>query len=239
MPVRYLPPILADGAAIAGYLLAVGPLARQFEEKEALNAALLLGSYVVLCVSVFGFRRLEPRTAQAGAGWTYLLVALATGFSVYILAMGMETSGLIDSLDGMDSSLESGRDNALLLVGTVGAFGILMLYPAMFLVPLRSMVRAGSARYLGTETAAFFGANLAIIVSVAHWEAFFADVEPYESITAATKLLIFLPTYVFFLLFYGSPRLLFLLRDRSRMAVATFVIESAVVTWLSLSHTAW
>lgn len=237
--VRRISPVVADGGAIAGYFLAVDILARRFERTDAANAVILGGSYLLLCASVYVIRRLGARQASPSQDWTYFLVVLATAFGVYVVAMAAETSGLIDALEGMDSSLESGRDNLLLTVGVFGSFGLVMLYPLMLIVPARPMLRPGTIGHSLTETAALGGANIMVIVSVAHWEALFADVEPYESINVATKVLIFLPTYAFFLLFYGSPRLLFLLRDRSRLAVATFVVESGTLAWVGLERTAW
>ena len=109
----------------------------------------------------------------------------------------------------------------------------------MFLVRTGPLLRAGSWRMTAGELVALAGVNVAILVSVAHWEAFFADVEPSESVTVVTRAIIFVPTLAFFLLFYGSPRLLFLLRDGSRVAVGSFLAESALVTWVALERSAW
>jgi hypothetical protein len=63
--------------------------------------------------------------------------------------------------------------------------------------------------------------------------------QSYESLALRGKLLNFRPVYLFFLLFYVPPRLLFLLKNPGPSSVITFLLQTRYYVWSLLSRTVW
>ena len=89
------------------------------------------------------------------------------------------------------------------------------------------------------EFFALLGVNAMILTTVGFWHAYFSDIEPYEGLAMGAKVLIFLLTYIFFMLFFAAPRMLFLLKRPSAVGIATFIVQTGFYIWRLLSGTAW
>ncbi len=78
-----------------------------------------------------------------------------------------------------------------------------------------------------------------ILAVTAFWNAYFNGIEPYEGLAIGGKILIFMVTYIFFLLFFAPPRMLFLLNKSTNFAWLTFLLQTGYFVWDSLSRLAW
>ena len=83
------------------------------------------------------------------------------------------------------------------------------------------------------------GVNVMILTTVGFWSAYFADTEPYVGLAMGGKILIFIMAYIFFMLFFAAPRMLFLLKRPGTAGVATFILQTGFYVWQLLSGTAW
>jgi hypothetical protein len=78
-----------------------------------------------------------------------------------------------------------------------------------------------------------------ILVTVAYWQATFADTEAYTGLALGGKILIFLVVYAFFMVFFAPPRMLFLLKQPTIPAVLSFLGQTGYFVWNSLDRIAW
>lgn len=232
-------PVIADVVAVILYLTLVPRLTIQFQDKSTLNAAIVGGIYVLFCISVFFMRRLEGEAESAYLPSSALLAFFGVCFGIFVTYIMAEGSGVFDNLEVLELDLDNTAVNIGLFVGSIAWLAFFLLYPGILIANIQPSIARDSSLYFWVELLTLLGTNLMIIVTVAHWEAFFADTTPYEGLGLGAKLLIFCPTFVFFLMFYGPPRLLFLSKKAHPTALVTFMLQLAYFVWDSLSRTAW
>ena len=107
------------------------------------------------------------------------------------------------------------------------------------LVKIKPYISLSNSGILLVEFLAILGVNLMILTVTAFWNAYFNGIEPYEGLAIGGKILIFLVTYIFFLLFFAPSRMLFLLKKSNNFAWLTFLLQTGYFVWDSLSRLAW
>jgi hypothetical protein len=233
---NYLPAVV-DLVAMLLFTLLVPGLAERFADSSIVNAVIIGGVYLLFCGAVFLLKRLESGGGswRSGTG----LAALGVFFGIMIAFLLAETSGLLDE-GGLD---RINTENALHMAGVV--FGVLLwlafvfLYPVILAADVKPNIGWGTRKYWLFELLGLAGANLMILVATAGWAAMFAGTEPYDDLGFGGKALIFALTYIFFLLFFAPPRLVFVARNPRISSYATFIVQSAYYVWLFVSTTAW
>ncbi|MCJ7680837.1 MAG: hypothetical protein MUP70_08945, partial [Candidatus Aminicenantes bacterium] len=149
-----------------------------------------------------------------------------------------ETAGLFEWLDTISGTLED--KSAALVLGCVILWLILaFLYMIVLIVDIKPSPSKGTFSTWMKELFALLGVNVMILITVGFWHSYFSVVEPYTDLAAGGKILIFLLTYVFFLLFFAAPRMLFLLKRPGVAGVVSFVLQTGYYVWHLLSGTAW
>jgi hypothetical protein len=232
-------PVIADVVAIILYLTLVPRLTTRFQDKSALNAAIVGGVYVLFCVSVFYMRRLEGEAESAYLPSSAALAFFGVCFGIFVTYIMAEGAGVFDNPEVLDLDLDNTGVSVGLFVGSIAWLAFFLLYPGILIADIQPSIARGSSPYFWVELLTLLGTNLMVIVTVAHWEAIFSDTTPYEGLGLGAKLLIFCLTFIFFLLFYGPPRLLFLSKKTHPTAVVTFLLQLGYFVWSSLARTAW
>ncbi len=202
------------------------------QERAVSNATLITAVYLLFCLAVFLIRKLP-----GGAVSVHPLVVIGGVFFAFLVAFMADdaSGGFVD----LEVDLDSLSGSIGVFIGVTAFFVLIFLYPAILWMEIEPWtafqgVPAALVRFLSLTAI-----NVMIILSVAHWQVYFGDVEPYENLTWRAKLIIFLVTYAFFLLFYAPPRLIYLTKNPSLIAVGTFLLQTGYYVWNSLARRAW
>jgi hypothetical protein len=167
------------------------------------------------------------------------MVFLGVLFSIFVSFMMADAAGLFDNLDTMDLD----ANNPVVSLGAVGGVLIwiawIFVYPGILMANIKPTIGLASSSCPWIELISLLGINLMVIVTAAHWRAYFADTTPYEGLGLGAKLLIFAATFAFFLLFYAPPRLLFLSKVRHASGIVTFLLQLGYIVWDTLTRVAW
>ncbi len=228
---HHLLPGVADLLALALYIWLLPKLTARLQEREVGNAALVTAIYLFFCLGVFLIRKLP-----GGAGTVHPVLVIGGVFFAFLVAfMADDSSG---GFANLEVDLDSLSGSMRMFLAVTAFFALIFLYPAILWID----VEPGNFQGVAAALIRFFGLiaiNVMIILSIAHWQAYFGDVQPYENLSWAAKLVIFLVTYAFFLLFYASPRLIYLIKNPSWVAVGTFLLQTGYYIWNSLVRRAW
>jgi len=231
-------PVVADALAVIMYLVFLPHLITFFQKKSLLNGILVGAVYVVFSVSVVIIRKLPvPADQKSGysKGW---MGFFGIFFGIFLTFFMAETAGLFEHLDRMTGAIES--KTAVVVLGCVILWLILsFLYMIVLIVDIKPSPLKGTFSTWMKELFALLGVNVMILITVGFWHAYFSAVEPYTDLAAGGKVLIFLLTYVFFMLFFAAPRMLFLLKRPGVAGVVSFVLQTGYYVWHLLSGTAW
>lgn len=231
--------MVADLVAVILYSRLVPVLAARFQQKSAVNAALVGSVYLLFCAAVYLMRRLEGETAASAFPNIFLLAFTGVVFGLLINFMMADTAGIFDNLDLLDFDLNSAAASLGLFTGAIVWFLFTFLYTGVLIAKIRPTIFSTSWQHTLLQFLTLFAVNLMIIVATAHWEAYFAGTEPYDTIAPGGKILIFLLVYLFFLFFYAPPRLLFLMKSPRWTSIVTFLLQTSYYVWRGLSQTAW
>jgi hypothetical protein len=163
---------------------------------------------------------------------------LGVFFAIMITFIMADAGGFIDRIDSLPSNL-GWIGGLVVLLFFLAWLALIFLYPATLWAQIKPTIQLDQQTSGFVQLASLGGINLMILVTVAHWEVYFSDTEPYDSITIGAKILIFLCVYAFFLLFYAPPRMLFFLKNPSWFGVFTFFMQTGYYVWRSLVGRAW
>ncbi len=224
-------PVAADVLGVGLYTLVLPRLVVAFQRPALLNAFLIGGVYLLFCGAVYLLRRQPPRAAPARRG---LLAALGVTFSLLVTYMMAESAGFFANVERLDPNPGAGAVAAI-TVGAVLWLGLLALYPAVLTISVPQDVAATAGRHF----LSLVGVNVMIVVTVAYWQVLFSGTEPYEDLAVGGKVLVFLVVYLFFLLFFAAPRLLAFLKEPTRVALLSFLLQTGYYVGHSVSQSAW
>ena len=230
--------LAADIMMFLAYVFFLPYLSAFFNQKSYSHGGVLILIYLIFCASVVLIRKLpgaDPEKSEYHRGW---LAFFAITFGIFITYAIAETAGFFTKLDSISGTIE-GKTALLVLAGFILWLVLAFLYMTMVLVkikPYRSLSDSGT---LLVEFLGILGVNLMILTLTAFWNSYFSGIEPYEDLAIGGKILIFLFTYIFFLLFFAPPRMLFILKKRKRFIWLTFFLQTAYFVWDSLSRLAW
>ena len=236
---NYLP-IVVDLLFVIANIVLIPVLSRQFQDRSLLNPILIGFVYLLFCASVYGLRKLDAESGESSWQWGSTLAFLAVFFGIMVTYLMAETAGVFEEdsvLDAINS--ENSLHMILVTVSVLIWLATIFLYTIILIVNIKSTVGAEEKNYQLIAFLTLAGINLMIAVTLAGWESIFADTEPYESIGFGAKFLIFLATYIFFLLFFAPPRLVYVVKNPRFTSYVSFLLVTAYYVWRSLSRTAW
>jgi hypothetical protein len=231
-------PVLADVVTVVLYLLFLPHITAFFTHKSLFKGAVIGLIYLIFCGSVVIIRKLpDPFDRKAGynRGWMGFFGLFFGIFVTYIVA---DAAGFFEWLDGVSGTLE-GKASAAVLGGMILWLILAFLYLVILLVDIRPGPADKTTSAWISELLALLGVNAMILTTVGFWSANFSDIEPYVGLAVGGKILIFLLTYIFFMLFFAAPRMLFLLKRPGATGVVTFILQTGFYVWHLLSGTAW
>lgn len=224
-------PVLADVAGVFLYSLLLPLLVDVFQRPGLFNAFLIGGVYLFFCGAVYLLRRQPPRAAT---GHKWLLAALGITFSLFVTYMMADSAGFFANVERLDPTPGAGAVVAI-TGGAVLWLALVALYPAL----LMASIVPDAVATAGRRFFSLLGVNVMIVVTAAYWQVLFAGTEPYDDLAVGGKIVIFLVVYLFFLLFFAAPRTLAFLKEPTRIALVSFLLQTAYYVWRSVSQSAW
>ncbi|MCJ7582202.1 MAG: hypothetical protein MUP98_16940 [Candidatus Aminicenantes bacterium] len=231
-------PIFADISAVILYLIFLPRLITFFQKKSLLNGLFVGAIYLIFCVSVVIIRKLPNPADQKtvySKGW---MGFFGINFGIFVTYIMAETSGFFDLLDNMPGTLK-GITAAAVMGGVILWLILAFLYMIVLIVNIKPVLPRKKFSTWIIELTALLGVNVMILTTVGFWNAYFFDTEPYVGLATGGKILIFLLTYIFFMLYFAAPRMLFLLKRPGAAGIITFILQTGYYVWNLLSGTAW
>jgi len=219
-------------------MLFLPELSAFFDQKSLFHGGVISLVYMIFCASVVLIRKLpvaDSKKSEYSRGW---LAFFALFFGIFITYIIAETAGFFTRLDSLPGTIE-GTAALLVLAGFVFWLLLAFLNMVVVLVKIKPYISLSNSGILLIEFLGILSVNLMILTVTAFWNAYFIGIEPYEDLAIGGKILIFLFTYIFFLLFFAPPRMLFLLRKSNNLTWLTFLLQTGYFVWDSLSRLAW
>lgn len=203
-----------------------------------LNGALVGVIYLIFCVSVVIVRKLPSPAGQKTGypkGW---MGFFGINFGIFVTFIMAETAGFFELLDNMSGTIE-GNTAAAVLGGVILWLILAFLYMIVLIVDIKPTLPKRKFSNWIIELFALLSVNAMILITVGFWNAYFFYTEPYDGLAMGGKILIFVMTYIFFMLFFAPPRMLFLLKKPGVAGLVTFILQTGYYVWHLLSGTAW
>jgi len=235
-----LAPIIVDIGAILFYILTIPLLVERFTDKSILNTIIIGGVYLLFCACVFLLKRLDRDSESKSWRSGSTLAVLGVFFGVMVAYLVIESAGFFEWLDKTENPIqENPIASVLILFGVLLWLVIVFLYAVILAIDVEPTIPEGTLRHTLGEYAGLAGVNLMIIVAMASWQAMFVDTEPYQDIGLGAKVIIFIVTYAFFLLFFAPPRLVYIAMKPRPASYVSFIIQTIYYVWQLLASTAW
>lgn len=230
--------LVADLMMLLSYVVFLPQLSAFFSQQSYFHGGVVTLVYLVFCASVVLIRKLpgtNSKKSEYSRGW---LAFFALNFGIFITYIIAESAGFFTRLDNLPGTIE-GKAALWVLAGFIVWLLLAFLYMAVVLVKIKPSVSQNNSGTFLFEFLGILGVNLMIVMVTAFWNGSFHGIEPYEDLAMGGKILIFLVTYVFFLLFFAPPRMLFLLKKSNQYAWLSFFLQTGYFVWDSLSRLAW
>ena len=230
--------LIADIILFLAYVVLLPHLSTFFSKQSFFHGGVVFVVYLIFCASVVLIRKLpgaDSKKSEFNRGW---LAFFAINFGVFITYVIAETAGFFKKLESIQGTIE-GKAALLVLAGFILWLLLAFLYMIVVLVKIKPYTSRSSSGILLVEFLSILGVNIMILTLTAFWNSYFSGIEPYDDLAAGGKILIFLFTFIFFLIFFAPPRMLFILKKRNRFIWLTFFIQTAYFVWDSLSRLAW
>jgi len=231
-------PAVADGAALLLYILLIPRMTGYFQNKSLVHAGLIGGIYILFCYSVLLIRKQPGPPGGKSDPGRGTLGFFGLMFGISVTFMMAESGGLFERLQDMTGVTDT-RTSLLVLGGVLLWLILAFLYMLALILNVPPAMERPPGKSAAAEAVGLLGVNAMILITMGFWHSYFSGVEPYEGLAWGGKILIFLLAYVFFMLFFAPPRMLFLRRRPGGIAVVTFIFQTAYFVWDFLSRTAW
>lgn len=221
---QFLIPILADliGLALAFFLLPA--LGERFQDLDFINSVILGLFFLLFCLSVFGIKKLRPALLYDDKGiFSYLLrkrtlSALGVFFSLVLTVALGYVVGFLDSVVAINRGLlDEPSVTMYLLLTPASWFGLALIYMLLLASETEATVARGTSRYWLISLLGLSGVNLMAVSLAASGQAVVARLSPSAPLPLAALFFIFL------LLLFGPPRLLYQARQNAAGGWLTFL----------------
>lgn len=231
-------PVIADITAVIMFIFFLPRLTDFFLGKSLLNGIFIGCVYLFFCAAVVLIRKLPNPAGQKSGYSKGSMGFFGVFFGIFVTYMMAETAGFFNYLDQISGTIEN--KTAVAVLGGVILWLILaFLYMVILIVDIKPTLAKDKFSTWVIELVSLMLVNAMILVTVGFWNAFFSGTEPYEDLAVGGKILIFLLTYAFFMLFFAAPRMLFMLKRPGAAGIVTFLLQTGYYVWHLLSGTAW
>jgi len=233
--------IAIDGLTVVAAFFLLKPITAMISISGPANIALIGGAYALMCLGVLigrlagrPFSALSP--ADAGPAPAEIKPGCSAWFSLpfalFVVAMLTESSGALDEKTAFGKAFlgESGTGSAYALPFILVFIAVMVAFPLVAMLPLRPQIRRGAALHFASVLTATAAINVMVLVTTAYWEAQLADAEPMD-IAIGGKILVFLVSYVVFLMFYAPPRMALAEVAGGNASRASFLIMLGIYVW--------
>ena len=233
-------PILVDIGAILLYTISIPILVDQFTDKSLLNSFIIGFVYLLFCGSIFLLKRLERDGESKAWRSGSTLAVLGIFFGLMVAYLIIDSAGFFEWLDTTENPVSDNPiQSVFICFGVILWLAVVSLYAVVLAVNIKPTIPEGTRRHVVAEYVGLAGINLMIIVTIAGWQAMFADTEPYVDLDIGAKIIIFIAACAFFLLFFAPPRLVYVVMRPIPSSYITFIIQTVYYVWSLLASTAW
>lgn len=243
---RQVAAVALDLLAIVCLIWLLPHLVARLGQSDWLNALIIAAGYLAMCAGLVLARIYTPKAQKVavpeeegdkpdgtdGGGALGCALATAIPFSIFVAVMMLMASGALDGdaswLDQFQARLEASA--VLSILGVVGFFVFMGLFPwALLYQPRRRAARLTWAGFVA-QLLGLLGVNSMVLITAAFWQAGLADAEPM-GLALGGRILVFLASYVVFLLFYAPPRLALLSITGGDWSLLSFLVMLGVIIW--------
>ena len=234
-------PLLVDGLAFLLILWLLPELITKLELPSVINAAWLVGFYILFMVCVYLVQKLMPVKALEGemgrrpfVGRPFVRVLLnrkVRGVLALIFSLGMMTAlayqfGYFDSvfLAG-PRQLDEGESAALFVFGPGAWLGLCLIYILVLASDFTPTVEPGTSRYTGQSLVGLLGINLMLMVTTAQCQIVAAG------LGWNGNLVWFLLAFMLMILLFAPTRLIYLLKRPYWPAALSYLFLLGYCAW--------
>ena len=175
-PKRILPfvPVIIDVAAALLLLWQLPTAVSQFSDVSGTNAAILTGTFLLMCAGVYIVRKLEPRTS--GGKLTIppflmdrrLHILSAVAFALIFVTMLASQFGYFDAIFAADTlTLGEGEASALFVFAPGAWLAMAFIYVIVLVLKVTPAIGVENGRYPWLATFALLFINLMLFVMAA------------------------------------------------------------------------
>lgn len=222
-------PLLADAAGAAAVVLLLPTLSALFAEPSTVNVLIISGAFVVYCTAVYLIRKLEPaadaeRLSRLPA-WltqTRTMRLLALFFALALAVLLLQQFGYWDSIFVVDDRVLGAGESASFFVYGPGAWiGASLFYVLVLSASVRVTIEDASRNYAGLALLALLGVNGMLLLGTA----------VLQSTTRFTGWLGMIGAFVLLMLLFAPPRIWFLAKRPSLLAVLSYLALLLFCAW--------
>lgn len=225
-------PFLADLIGVALAFLLLPPLAVRLQELAFFNSVILGLAFLLFCLAVYALKKLSPVEPAPFAGILARrpLSVLGVFFAlVFTLAIAYVVGFLDSVVDVNRFLLDEPAVTLYLLLTPASWFGLSLIYMLLLSGETEQTVQPGSGRYALFSLLGLSGINLMAVVFTAVANALWVRFD-----TLGGAYLIFLLTFLLYLLLFVPPRLLYEAKQNRPWGLLTFLPLLLYLAWLSV-----
>lgn len=221
---KELPPLLADLAGLLLIVLVLAPMARQFQDLGFANSVWMGFFFVLFCLAVYGLKKLRPVAGQEQGLLAFFfekntLGALGVLFALSISAATAYVVGFLDSVVAINRGLlDEPSVTIYLLLTPASWFGLALIYMLLLTSETDATVEPQTAHYALFSFLGLAGVNLMGVVFTAVWQALWRR---FSGVDGSAWLVLL--NFVLYLFLLSPPRLIYVARSRSILAVLTLL----------------
>lgn len=218
-------PTLVDALMVFFYIKSVTWIQTSlFQDHSAKAGWIIVGFFGLLCIGVILFNLLkdEKKTAPPLFGYP------AVGFVIIIFMMMIQAIGVFDGASAVSDTQGGVLSLVLILLAIV--------YVTALLGDVTGRIAPRTASYAIIQFLALLIVAGMIMMAGAYWEFALFEQAALAEKTLSQKIFMMLLTYPIFLLFFASPRLIFLTKNFSWYGLLSALGSIGYYVWVSVRH---
>jgi hypothetical protein len=208
-------------------------LRAQFQNLGFFNSVILGAVFLLFCFSVYAIKKLQPFSPWASS--LSLLAdertrgALGVLFALFLMLAVSYVAGFLDSVVAINRNiLDEPSVTIYLLLTPASWFGLALIYMLLLVNEPEPTVPADSPGHFLLTWLGLSGVNLMAVALTAVWQAIWARFALPASFPLTVAFI-----FLLYLLLFGPPRLLYLKKYPSFLAVISFIPYLAYLALLS------
>lgn len=235
---RILPfiPVIADVLVALLILWQLPTAVSRFNQVSGANAAILTGTFILMCVGVYIIRKLEPR--EAGGKLTIptlfldkrLHIVSAVAFALLFVTMLAAQFGYFDAIFSADTlTLGEGEASALFVFAPGAWLALAFIYVIVLVLKVTPRIEVESGRYFWLVTLALFFINLMLFIMTAQLAAW------GQVLNLTSDFFVGLINLGLLALLFGPPRWIYLSKQPDIGGDLTSLALLALCAWMIIA----